>query len=173
MSHIPLNNNLFGIVSLFDYRKDTAEMITGLAQILLRGESSLTEVERELIATYVSYLNQCEFCYNSHKAITCNVGGTNELVDAVTSENDPSGLISDKLKCLLKIAGAAQKSGKSVSKELVEAARAVGATDREIHDTVLIAALFCLCNRYVDGLATLCPPCYDFPANVKFNYTQN
>jgi hypothetical protein len=33
----------------------------------------------------------------------------------------------------------------------------VGATDLEIHDTVLIAAAFCMYNRYVDGLATSAP----------------
>jgi hypothetical protein len=40
---------------------------------------------------------------------------------------------------------------------MVEAARAEGATDLEIHDTVLIAAAFCMFNRYVDGLGTLAP----------------
>ncbi len=36
-------------------------------------------------------------------------------------------------------------------------ARAAGATDLEIHDTVLIAAVFGMYNRYVDGLATIAP----------------
>jgi hypothetical protein len=35
--------------------------------------------------------------------------------------------------------------------------RAEGATDLEIHDTVLIAAAFCMFNRYVDGLGTSAP----------------
>jgi hypothetical protein len=49
-----------------------------------------------------------------------------------------------------------------VTAELVEAARKQGATDVEIHDTVLIAAAFCMYNRYVDGLATFAP---DDPEN--------
>jgi hypothetical protein len=43
---------------------------------------------------------------------------------------------------------------RTVSQEIVEKAKSLGATDREIHDTVLIAATFCMFNRYVDGLGT-------------------
>jgi hypothetical protein len=57
----------------------------------------------------------------------------------------------------LVIAGQVQRGGKSVTKTAVEAAREQGATDTEIHDTVLIAAAFCMYNRYVDGLATWQP----------------
>jgi hypothetical protein len=65
--------------------------------------------------------------------------------------------VSDKLKALLAIAGKVQKGGKSVTTADIERARKHGATDREIHDTVLIAAAFCMYNRYVDGLATWAP----------------
>ena len=47
--------------------------------------------------------------------------------------------------------------GRLVTDAAVAAARAQGAIDREIHDTVLIAAAFCMFNRYVDGLATIAP----------------
>jgi hypothetical protein len=65
--------------------------------------------------------------------------------------------ISDKLKALLTIAGNVQQDARTVSEENVTLARSFGATDRDIHDTVLIAATFCMFNRYVDGLATLTP----------------
>ena len=68
-----------------------------------------------------------------------------------------SAPVSAKLKTLLAIAAAVQQSGLSVTTEQVAEARAAGATDLEIHDTVLIAATFCLFNRYVDGLATMAP----------------
>jgi hypothetical protein len=58
---------------------------------------------------------------------------------------------------LLKIAAKVQSGGKNVSTADVELAREQGATDIEIHDTVLIAAAFCMFNRYVDGLATWQP----------------
>ena len=65
--------------------------------------------------------------------------------------------ISNKLKALLAIAGKVQMGGKHVTEQDVANARTAGATDTEIHDTVLIAAAFCMYNRYVDGLATWQP----------------
>lgn len=65
--------------------------------------------------------------------------------------------ISAKLKALLAIAGRVQADAKAVTPELVRKAREEGATDLEIHDTVLMAAAFCMYNRYVDGLATWQP----------------
>jgi hypothetical protein len=47
--------------------------------------------------------------------------------------------------------------GKEVKQENIDAARNEGATDKEIHDTVLIAAAFSMFNRYVDGLASFTP----------------
>jgi uncharacterized peroxidase-related enzyme len=78
------------------------------------------------------------------------------LVDAVRSDylNAP---ISAKLKALLSVAGKVQESGKNVTPEDISRARQEGATDLEIHDTVLLAAAFCMYNRYVDGLATYTP----------------
>jgi glutamate synthase domain-containing protein 2 len=58
---------------------------------------------------------------------------------------------------LRQIAGKVQRDGKLVTSEDVAQARAHGATDFEIHDTVLIAAAFCMYNRYVDGLGTVQP----------------
>jgi alkylhydroperoxidase/carboxymuconolactone decarboxylase family protein YurZ len=70
--------------------------------------------------------------------------------------------ISPKLKALLNIAGHVRQSGKQVTAEDIAQARRQGATDFEIHDTVLIAANFCMMNRYVDGLATRTPEDPDF-----------
>jgi hypothetical protein len=50
-----------------------------------------------------------------------------------------------------------QKGGKFVTESDIAAARKQGATDLEIHDTVLIAAAFCMFNRYVDGLGATMP----------------
>jgi uncharacterized peroxidase-related enzyme len=156
MPYIPLNESLPGITGLLDYRKDTALPIRELTQILLRGESTLSEGERELIATVVSYGNDCVFCTAAHTAAADHL-----LLEKETAEKakkDPSHApVSHKMKSLLEIARAVQASGKNVTSAMVENARTAGATDREIHDTVLIAALFCLYNRYVDGLASVTP----------------
>ena len=168
MLHIPLDENLPGITGLLNYRQDTALPIRQLTQLLLRGESTLTEGERELIATVTSYGNQCKFCTAAHTAAANAFLGERETAEKVKydPENAP---VSKKMKQLLEIARRVQADARTVSNELVDKARQTGATDLEIHDTVLIAALFCLYNKYVDGLASV-PPAepafYDRLANI-------
>jgi uncharacterized peroxidase-related enzyme len=155
--HIQLPEGLPGITSGFAFRPETAKPMRELAEILLRGPNTLTSAEREMIAAFVSSLNDCHFCQASHSAAAAHhLGGNYTLVDAVKCDY-PNAPVSDKLKALLAIAAKVQQSGKDVTGSDVECARAGGASDREIHDTVLIAAAFCMFNRYVDGLATMTP----------------
>ena len=158
MAHIALKEGSPGIRGLLEFRSETANPLSDLAQVLLHDDNSLDRAERELIATYVSSLNDCHYCATSHGAIAaCHLGGNEDLV-AQVQRDFASAAISEKLKALLAIAGKVQRGGKYVTTEDVERARAEGATDREIHDTVLIAAAFCMYNRYVDGLGTWAPP---------------
>lgn len=156
MPYIPLEENLPGITGLLNYRKDTALPIRQLTQILLRGESTLTEAEREMIASIVSYGNACAFCTAAHTAATDHLLGETETSKSV-KENISTAPVTDKMKALLTIARAVQVNGKNVTPDMIETAKTNNATDREIHDTVLIAALFSLYNRYVDGLASVTP----------------
>jgi len=156
MPYILLEAHLPGITGLLEYRQDTAKPIRELTQLLLRGESSLTEGERELIATVVSSRNECRFCTAAHTAAASVLLGEESTVEVV-KRNIDTAPVSEKMKTLLRIAAKVQVSGKAVMPEDVAAAREQGATDIEIHDTVLIAALFSLYNRYVDGLATVTP----------------
>jgi uncharacterized peroxidase-related enzyme len=156
MPYIPLAEHLPGITGLLEYRKDSAEPIRELTQYLLRGPSTLTEGERELIATIVSHNNECRFCTTAHTAAADLLYGECNTTDQI-KKNIETSSVSEKMKALLVIARQVQHSGKSVTPESVQRAKNAGATDVEIHDTVLIAALFCLYNRYVDGLATLEP----------------
>ena len=157
MPHIQLPEGLPGITSAFAFRPDTAKPMRELAEVLLRGANTLTSGERELIAAFVSYRNHCHFCQASHSAAAAHhLDGNYDLVEAVKRDCE-SAPVSSKLKALLAIAGKVQQSGKLVSTENIERARREGATDREIHDAVLIAAAFSMFNRYVDGLATFTP----------------
>jgi uncharacterized peroxidase-related enzyme len=147
------------------FRPDAAKHLNDLAEVLLRSENSLTRGERELIATYVSYLNDCFFCQNAHGGLAqhylrCDV----QFIDEVKANANGSA-ISAKLRSLLSIAESVQKGGKQVTASQIETAKLLGATDREIHDTVLIAAAFCMFNRYVDGLATWAPKDREFYIN--------
>jgi uncharacterized peroxidase-related enzyme len=157
MPHIPLPEGLPGITSGFAFRPETAKPMRELAEVLLRGPNSLTSGEREMIAAFVSSRNDCHFCQASHSAAAAHhLGGSYTAVDAVKRDYQLAP-VSSKLKALLAVAAKVQQGGKQVTPADIERARAEGATDTEIHDTVLLAAAFCMFNRYVDGLATLTP----------------
>jgi alkylhydroperoxidase family enzyme len=97
----------------------------------------------------VSSLNECAFCHASHAATALAL--------------EPAPKSTPKMDALLALAGKVQKSGRAVTEEDVTKAKAAGATDREIHDTVLVAAAFCMLNRYVDGLGTSPAPAEMYP----------
>ena len=154
MPHIPLPAGLPGIRSAMAFRPETARPLNALVEVLLTGPSTLSRGERELIATYVSSRNCTHYCHSIHGMIAAaHLGGDEQLVKQVKTDFMQAP-ISPKLKALLTIAGKVQQDGKLVKATDVEAARVLGATDIEIHDTVLIAAAFCMYNRYVDGLGT-------------------
>jgi len=157
MPHITLPPEHAGIRSGFAFRPDTAKPMNELVEILLAGPSTLSKGERELIATYVSSRNCTHYCHSIHGMIAAaHLGGNESLVKQVKTDFMQAD-VSPKLKALLVIAGKVQQDGKLVTGNDVEAARKLGATDLEIHDTVLIAAAFCMYNRYVDGLGTVQP----------------
>jgi uncharacterized peroxidase-related enzyme len=158
MAHIDLGvdeHEYPGIGGLMHYRPETAKPLNELAEVLLRGPSTLSRGERELIATYVSGLNECEFCCASHSTFAAaQLEDGMDLVRQVRTDPETAA-VSDKLRALLRIAAAVRDDGRTVTAELVASARSAGATDVEVHDTVLIAAAFCMYNRYVDGLGTV------------------
>ena len=161
MPYISVEEHLPGITGLLEFRKDSAQPIRDLTQILLRGPSTLTTGERELIATVVSHGNDCRFCTAAHTAAADLLIGDCETAEKVKKDISTAP-VSEKMKALLTIASQVQKSGKAVTSDSIAKAKKEGATDIEIHDTVLIAALFCLYNRYVDGLSTVAPADPDF-----------
>ncbi|MEO7047762.1 MAG: peroxidase-related enzyme [Ferruginibacter sp.] len=158
MAHINLQNDLPGIRGPMAFRPETAKPLNELAEILLRDDNNtLSRGEREMIGAYVSSQNDCFYCQNVHGSLAqhyfeCDM----PFIDSIKKDY-PSAPISEKLKALLSIAGSVQKGGKYVTEDQIENAKKRGATDREIHDTVLIAAAFCMFNRYVDGLNTWAP----------------
>ncbi|WP_216216245.1 carboxymuconolactone decarboxylase family protein [Amycolatopsis aidingensis] len=156
MPHIELDNDGPGLAGLLRYRPETAGPLAELAHVLLHGPSTLSPGERELIAARVSEGNECQFCATAHHAVAHAALG-------------PDPEISAKLAALLEIADRVRESGTAVTGSQVAAARAAGASDLEIHDTVLIAAAFCMYNRYVDGLGTVMPedPATDFAIHAQ------
>ncbi|MFC4011374.1 carboxymuconolactone decarboxylase family protein [Nonomuraea purpurea] len=157
MPYIELGNDAPGMTGLLRYRPETGKVLSELAEVLLRGDNTLSRGERELIASYVSTLNGCRFCAMSHGAFAAAQlpGGESVVADACSAPD--TAPVSGKLRALLRVAAAVRDGGSAVTPQDVAAARQAGATDAEIHDTVLIAAAFCMFNRYVDGLGTTAP----------------
>jgi uncharacterized peroxidase-related enzyme len=157
MAHIAVPPGVPGIRSLFVNHPATARPMCEMCEVLLRGPSPLSPGERELIASFVSARNECVFCATCHSATAAYLlDGDRELVSSVTRHYEDAN-ISAKMKRLLAIADKVRKDGRSVTPRDIEAARKEGATDADIHDTVLIAAMFCMFNRYVDGLGAFTP----------------
>ena len=142
------------------FSPETPKPLCDLVQVLLTGPHSLTPAEREMIATYVSSQNDCMYCQSCHGSTAAqHLGGSDadyELIAGI-KQNYEATAISSRMKALLAIAGKVQKGSKHLTGKDVAHARQEGATDKEIHDTVLIAAAFCMFNRYVDDLATWQP----------------
>ena len=157
MSYINTGNKHPGIVGLMHFRPETAKPLNELAETLLRGPSSLSSFEREVIASYVSWQNNCHFCHTSHGAAAAHhLDGDLDLIDDIKKGFEKTEL-SPKMKALIQIAKKVQESGHNVSQQDVDHAKEEGASDQDIHDTVLISAAFCMFNRYVDGLGTWAP----------------
>lgn len=157
MAHIEVPPGVPGIRSLFVWHPATAKPMCDLCEVALRGPSPLTPAERELIATRVSRGNECVFCTTAHASTAAHLLDGNRKLVADVSEHYETADVSPKMKALLAIADKVRKDARTVSPRDVEAARKEGATDADIHDTVLIAAMFCMFNRYVDGLGAWTP----------------
>lgn len=157
MAHIRLTSPLPGMTGLLQSMPITAKPLKELAQALLRNSKALTPAEGETIATYVSVLNGCEYCSRSHGAVARLLlkyeGG---IVEDLRSGTYLIGL-EPRMAALMHLAERVQATPVGVRPEDIEKAKAAGAGDGDIHDAVLIAAAFCMYNRYVDGLGTAVP----------------
>jgi AhpD family alkylhydroperoxidase len=168
--HVP------GMMALGAYRPDVYAQMAALADNMLRTshpESTLVPSEREMIASYVSSLNDCKYCATIHGAVAAahacgskaettrqehqfTQATAEKMVNSIcierNGEDGENDEASPKLRQLLRIAAQVRGSGQNITQEAIDEAKGCGATDMDIHDTVLIAALFCMFNRYVDGL---------------------
>lgn len=154
MPFIQINNEFPGIEGLLFNYPATGKAICSLIQQVLRGPSGLSTAEREMIAAHTSYLNRCEYCTNTHTEIVSVLSKDDgETMSCVVNGMDTAS-VSPKMKALLQIAAKVQESGLQVMESDINNARTLGASDKDIHDTVLVASMFCFINRYVDGLRT-------------------
>lgn len=157
MAHIAVPAGVPGLAALVAYKPSTGAPLLAFANELLRGPSPLTAAERELIAAFVSSRNDCYFCSHTHQAVASHLLGDDGAAACAVVDDPATAPVSDKMRALLRIADRVRASGKDVTDAAIDAARAAGASDEDIHDAVLVASAFCMFNRYVDGLAATTP----------------
>lgn len=163
MAHITVPNHTPGLLGLLLSRPRLAQYLTAFLQELLRGESPLSPGERELVALVVSVENRCQYCTRSHLTVARKFfPDQEELVEQVLN-NVEKAPIRPAMKMLLKMARQVIKiESQTLNSELVAQAQAHGATEQEIHDTVLVASTIAMINRYVDALGA------DIPEEVEY-----
>src|SRR5258707_12625174 len=133
MPHIALNSAEPGIRGLLRFRPETGRPLSDLAEVLLRGPSTLTRGERELIAAYISALNDCRYCASSHSA--CAAAQLPEGMELVAQVRaDPAtAAVSAKLKALLQIASAVRHGGRAGTAGVGGGARPAGGARWGVH----------------------------------------
>ena len=158
MPYIPIINNTPGIVGLLDTYTDTGKVLRNLADILLnKNSNAFIKAERETVASYVSFLNNCNFCYKSHSSIADFLwekkGQTKEYIDKIETLEEI--MSSSKIETLLYIAKKLHACPQGIKQEDIDLLFTFNFTPDDINDLILIISSFCMFNRYVDGLGTL------------------
>lgn len=156
MPYIPIINNSPGIVGLLDTYTDTGKVLRNLADVLLNKNSdAFSKVERETVASYVSFLNNCNFCYKSHSAIAdylwSSKGQTKKIFNEIENENFSP---KNKIEILLYISKKLQACPQGLIQKDINLLISFNFTPNDINDLILIISSFCMFNRYVDGLGT-------------------
>lgn len=157
MAHIEVPPGSPGIIGLLIAYPHSRKPLNALCNVVLVGDASLSRGERELIAAYTSARNECNFCRDSHAAAARHLLLDRPGVVDAALRDAQAAPVGDKMRALLAIADKVRRDGRLVTRDDVERAKDAGADDRAVHDTVLIAAMFCMFNRYVDGLGTPLP----------------
>jgi len=148
-----------GLLQVFRAYPDPAEPLLALHEQVMRAPSPLTAGERELIAAYVSGLNDCDYCHGVHSATAAAFGVRPEILTAALADLD-SAPVGDRMKALLRYVAKLTRTPAKVTRGDAEAVFAAGWEDRALHDAVLVCGLFNLMNRMVDGLGVAARPDY-------------
>lgn len=139
-----------GVREALCLNEEAGRLLTAYHQLLLRGESPLTVAERELVAAYVSGLNQCRYCYETHRETAENFGVSEGLIASLVADPELEDA-PERLRPLLRYARKLTLDQTGMEPEDAEAVREAGWDERALHDLILVAAMFNFMNRFVHG----------------------
>ena len=162
--HVP------GILKCFATHPPLLEQMLALASSLLFTESHLSRKAKEMIATYISVLNACPYCLDSHASALRTQGGSAELLSALFSANlqDPS--ISLKDHRLLDLVGKITNESYRISPDDINLMTGIGWNEQEIAEAVHITALFACFNRVANAFGL--PSQHLFDLNLELTHTK-
>jgi uncharacterized peroxidase-related enzyme len=159
-----------GLLQIFQAFREAARPLLEYHEVLLRGDSPFSAAERELIAAYVSDLNDCHYCRAVHfqTAVALGIGADTiaNLFSGSREEhvrhgrNPPDWRIDHRMRPVLAFVGKLTLSPGSITAADVDAIFAAGWDDRALHDATAICGLFNLTNRLVNGLGIEAPESY-------------
>lgn len=128
-----------GIRPLLEYHDD-----------VLRSESELTEGDRELIAAYVSSLNDCHYCYHAHRDHALARGIPAEVFGNMLIDLEHPG-IPERMGAVLSYVRRLTKDPAGMTLADAEAVYKAGYSEEGLFDIVSVTALYNFMNRMLEG----------------------
>jgi uncharacterized peroxidase-related enzyme len=143
--HVP------GILTCFATHPPLLEHMLGLAQSMLFTDGALDRANKEMLATFVSSRNRCEYCADSHgHSLRMSGGSTGMLAAAITCDVH-SELIDSAQSALLVFVQKVTDDSQSITPVDIQALRTAGWSDLQIAEAIHLAALFACFNRVVNA----------------------
>lgn len=159
MAYLPNLAEKATLLDVFRMFPQTNRPLLEFHQALLRGPSSFTEAERELIAAYVSGLNGCRYCHGVHTATAERLGVPQGAIAALLA-GDPKADIPAKMRPVLELAAKLTERADGLTKSDVDVVFAAGWDGQAYYHVVATVALFNYMNRLVEGLGIELDPAY-------------
>ena len=132
-----------------------------MAEDLMQGESGLSKLEREMIATAVSAINHCHYCLTAHGAGVRFRSGDPELGELIAHNYRAAGL-EPRQKAMLDFAVKITARPAEIEEADRECLRQEGFSDRDIWDIAAVAGFFNMSNRIASAT--------DMRPNAEYHY---
>ncbi|RLA11917.1 MAG: peroxidase [Gammaproteobacteria bacterium] len=138
------------VLDVFELSPEFTPPLMEYHQLLLRGPSSFSVAERELIAAYVSGLNACGFCHGAHTAVAASFGISQNQLDQMMQNLDESG-IDEKIIPVLRYVEKLTRLPSKLTQADADAVYAAGWDEEALNHAIHVCALFNFMNRLVEG----------------------
>ncbi|MEU4311533.1 carboxymuconolactone decarboxylase family protein [Nocardia sp. NPDC024068] len=175
----PRTTLLFAIIRIFSGHPlpDAAKLVfyrpgfygaaaKALTHEAMRGPSEWSVADRELMAAYVSVVNESAFCVGAHTATATRAYRDGAKVRAVLADPDTAP-IGEGLRATLRMLATLTRQG-TVSAEDMREVLAAGVSPRQIEDALAVCTAFDITDRLADAFGFAIPGPEGFAAGAKY-----